>query len=429
LSVIISVTVQRKLTQPNCFGGIAWGIIFNLGICTPMLSNLQIKTAKPTDKPYRLYDTGGLYLQIHPNGSKYWRLKYRFSNKEKLLALGVYPIVGLKQARIKLLAAKQALDAGIDPGAHKQEQKKAAQRAVENTFELMARAWHAHHKARWADSTATNNIHRLETDIFPAIGHLAIDKLTIQDVLLPIQQIEARGANELARRTLGLCSQVFRYAIVQGVITFNPVAHIKPIDALKPAKKGHFASIESRELPSLVQAIRDNKARLFSSTKLALELMLLTFVRTSELIQAEWDEIDLAKKTWLIPASRMKMRRNHIVPLSDRAIEILTELKSLSGPRKYVFQHFSDPRKHMSNNTILKALERLGYKGQMTGHGFRSLAMSTIKENLGYRHEVVDRQLAHAHRNKVDAAYDRAQFLPERIKMMQEWADYVRNIS
>lgn len=393
-----------------------------------MLSDLQVKTAKSTDKPYRLYDTGGLYLQIQPNGSKYWRLKYRFHNKEKLLSLGVYPVVGLKTARSKVLAAKQSLDAGIDPGAKKQEQKEAARKVVENTFESMARAWHAHHINRWAKNTANNNIHRLETDVFPLIGHLGVDNLSVQEVLMPIRQIEARGANELARRTMGLCSQVFRYAIVQGAIAYNPIAHIKPIDALKPAKKGHFASIESKELPALVKAIRENKVRLFTTTQLALELMLLTFVRTSELIQSEWMEFDLEKKVWLIPAERMKMRREHIVPLSDRAVEILKELKSLSGPRKYVFQHFSDPRKHMSNNTILKALERLGYKGQMTGHGFRALAMSTIKEELGYRHEVIDRQLAHAHRNKVDAAYDRAQFLPERIKMMEEWTSYISKL-
>ncbi|MCK8491766.1 tyrosine-type recombinase/integrase [Spirosoma sp. RP8] len=394
-----------------------------------MLSDLQVKIAKPTDRPYRLYDSGGLYLQIHPNGSKYWRLKYRFGNKEKLLALGVYPVVGLKLARNKTMTAKRSLDEGVDPGAQKQEQKEAARKEIENTFEVVARAWHSHHRNRWADNTANNNIHRLETDVFPVIGQLAVDKLTVQDVLLPIREVEARGANELARRTLGLCSQVFRYAIVQGIVSQNPIAHIKPIDALKPAKKGHFAAIESKELPALVKAIRDNKVRLYTTTQLALELMLLTFVRTSELIQAEWDEFDLEKKVWLIPASRMKMRRDHIVPLSIRAVEILVELKSLSGPRKFVFQHFSNPRKHMSNNTILKALERLGYKGQMTGHGFRALAMSTIKEELGYRHEVIDRQLAHAHRNKVDAAYDRAQFLTERVKMMQEWASYIYEIA
>ncbi|HEY1096887.1 MAG TPA: integrase arm-type DNA-binding domain-containing protein [Alphaproteobacteria bacterium] len=390
------------------------------------LTDVACKTAKSNGKIQKLSDGKGLYLEVSPTGdNKYWRLKYRFGGKEKRLSLGVYGVVGLKAARDKVMAAKRALDTGIDPGAQKQEFKKAAEDAVLNSFEAMARAWHLQHKGRWADNTAHNNLHRLETDVFPVIGEYQIDKLTMQQILLPIRQIEARGAHELARRTLGLCSQVFRYAIVQGVIERNPLGEIKPLDILKPAKKGHFAAIESKELPGLIKAIYENKARLFMSTRLALELMMLTFVRTSELIEAKWDEFDLEAKTWLIPAERMKMRREHIVPLSDRAIAILNELKELSGNRIYVFTHVSDPRKHMSNNTILKALERLGYKGQMTGHGFRALAMSTIKEDLGYRHEVIDRQLAHAHRNKIDAAYDRAKFLPERRKMMQEWADYI----
>ncbi len=394
------------------------------------LSDVACKTAKSNGKIQKLADGNGLYLEITPSGDKkYWRFKYRFGGKEKRLSLGVYGIVGLKVARDKVLAAKRALDAGIDPGVQKQAFKQAAQNAVEHSFEAMARAWHAHHKGRWAENTAANNIHRLESDVFSLIGDKPINDMTMQQILLPIRQIEARGAHELARRTLGLCSQVFRYAIVEGVIDRNPLAEIKPLDVLKPAKKGHFAAIESKELPALVKAIYENKARLYMSTRLALELMLLTFVRTSELIEAEWEEFDLDAKSWLIPAARMKMRRDHIVPLSDRAIKILNELKELSGSRRYVFPHVSDPRKYMSNNTILAALGRLGYKGQMTGHGFRALAMSTIKEDLGYRHEVIDRQLAHAHRNKIDAAYDRAQFLPERKKMMQEWANYITRVS
>lgn len=427
----MSKIVQRKIPRFFRLGGMRGGILEAFFERCPQvkLSDLRCKTAKSNGKIQKLADGGGLYLEITPkNDNKYWRLKYRYGGKEKRLSLGVYGVVTMKAARDKALAAKRALDAGIDPGAQKQEFKQAARDAIENSFEAMARAWHAHHRARWAENTATNNLHRLANDVFPLIGEYQVDQLTMQQILRPIRKIEERGAHEVARRTLGLCSQVFRFAVVQGVIARNPLADLKPLDVLRPAKKGHFASIQSKQLPALIKDIRENRARLYLTTQLALELMLLTFVRTSELIQAEWEEFDLENKTWLIPAARMKMRRDHIVPLSDRSIEILLELKEITGKRQYVFPHFSNPRKHMSNNTILKALERMGYKGEMTGHGFRALAMSTIKEELNYRHEVIDRQLAHAHKSKIDAAYDRAMFLPERRKMMQEWADYIKNL-
>lgn len=393
------------------------------------LNDRLCKTATPAAKNRKLADGGGLYLEVTPAGRKYWRLKYRFGGKEKRLALGVYPIVSLKDAREKTFAAKRTLDGGVDPGALKKELKQAALMPIQNTFEAVARAWHLHHKGRWAENTATNNMHRLENDVFPVIGHLAIDKLTMQQVLQPMRNIEARGASELAKRAWGLCSLIFRHAITHGIMTHNPLGQIKPIDVLKPKRQGHFASIENKHLPDFLKNLHENKARLYLGTRYAVELLLHTFVRTSELIEAEWDEFDFKTKTWLIPAERMKMREDHIVPLSTKSIEILTELKSLSGTRKYVFPHVSNPRKHMSNNTILKALERMGYKKIMTGHGFRALAMSTIKEQLGYRHEVVDRQLAHLPEGKNNRAYDRAMFLSERIEMMQKWSDYIQQIS
>jgi integrase len=246
-------------------------------------------------------------------------------------------------------------------------------------------------------------------------------------MLHTLQKIEKRGAHEMSRRAMQYCSQIFRYAIVTGRAERNPTADLK--GALKPVKHGHFAALDVKDLPEFLQAIESHEVRLFIQTRLAIRLMMLTFVRTGELIKAKWDEFDLDTGEWNIPAERMKMRRPHIVPLSKQAIVVLRELQKLSGNRDYVFASAAKPRQHMSNNTILKALERIGYKGRMTGHGFRALAMSTIKENLGYRHEVVDRQLAHAHANKVDAAYDRAKFLPERRKMMQEWADYLDDVA
>ena len=237
-----------------------------------------------------------------------------------------------------------------------------------------------------------------------------------------IRKIENRGAHELAKRQLQKCGEIFRFAIAEGKAVRDPSNDIK--EALKPVKKEHFAALDIKDLPEFLAAVDRNDARLYQSTRNALNLMLLTFVRTSELIEATWDEIDFDTKEWIIPGERMKMGKDHIVPLSDQAIEILKSQKEIAGHWPLVFPSSVKPKKSMSNNTILGAIKRLGYQGRMTGHGFRALAMSGIKQELGYRHEVVDRQLAHVPKNKIDKAYDRAQFLDERRKMMQEWADY-----
>jgi integrase len=242
-----------------------------------------------------------------------------------------------------------------------------------------------------------------------------------------IRKIEKRGALELARRATQMCGQIFRYAIVTGRAERNPAIDLK--GALKPMRKGHYAAFDVDELPTFIRCLNLNQARLYVPTINAVKLLMLTFVRTSELIGATWDEINLETGEWIIPAERMKMRRPHIVPLAKQAVAILEEQKRLSVYGDLVFPNQVTPRKHMSNCTILGAIKRLGYKGQMTGHGFRALAMSSVKEKLGYRHEVVDRQLAHAPRSKVDAAYDRAKFLSDRRVMMQEWADYLDKIA
>lgn len=390
-----------------------------------MLTNTECKNAKAKSKPYKLTDSSGLYLYVSPTGSKSWRFKYFYLKKEKILTLGLYPLVSLQEARELRDAAKKELIKGIDPNFTKKQTKQTAILREEITFEKVAEQWHSKTKNALATNTAHNNLHRLKTDIFPAFGNTPIHKLTLQSIVTAIRQIESRGAKELARRTMGLCSQVLRYAMVEGYIQENPLSEIKPRDILEPVIKKHFASIESKDLPGLLKAIHSNEIRIYPVTRLAVDLMLHTFVRTKELIGAQWDEINFEDKIWMIPAERMKGRVEHLVPLSTRSIEIFRKLKELAGNSDFVFPHAFNPSKHMSNNTILGALDLMDYKGRMTGHGFRSLAMSTIKEKLGYRHEVPDLQLAHKPAGKIAQAYDRAKFLDERKVMMQDWADYL----
>lgn len=387
------------------------------------LTDAACRTAKPKEKPYKKADGGGLYLEIMPNGSKCWRQKYRFMGKEKRLALGVYPLVSLLQAREGRDAAKKLLAAGTDPSTAKKDGRRNAVRNAQNTFEVVAREWHTNQLGGWSKEYADNILHRLETDIFSHIGSRPIASIDAPELLEVLRKIEKRGALDLAKRIKQFCGQVFRYGIATGRCTRDAAADLK--GALKMTKAEHFAALDIKELPEFLQALERNDPRLYQQTRNGVRLLMLTFVRTRELIDATWDEFDLDNAQWEIPAARMKMRKPHIVPLSKQALEILKSQKELTGQWRWVFPNQVRPIKPMSNNTILFAIGRLGYKGKMTGHGFRALAMSTIKEKLGYRHEVVDRQLAHAHRNSVDAAYDRAKFLDERKEMMQEWADYL----
>lgn len=387
------------------------------------LTELKCKSAKPLKKPYRIADSGGMYLEVMPNGSRYWRLKYRLLGKEKRLALGVYPEVSLAEAREGREAARRLIKAGEDPCFAKKEDRRERTLRAEHTFEAVAREWHENKKKKWSDRYGNNLMQLLEKELFPHVGNRPIAEIAPLELLEAIKKVEKRGANEVARRALQISGQVFKYAIATARAVRNPAPDLT--GALTAYKKTHYAALEAKELPEFLQALERNEARLYQQTRNAVRLLMLTFTRTTELIESTWDEIDLDNAVWEIPAERMKMRKPHIVPLSKQAIAILKEQKEMHGHRKWVFPNSVRPIKPMSNNTILFAIGRLGYKGKMTGHGFRALAMSTIKESLGYRHEVVDRQLAHAHRNEVDAAYDRAQFLKERTKMMQEWSDYI----
>jgi len=388
-----------------------------------MLTTKEIEHAKPRLKPYRLFDSLGLYIEIATNGSKLWRLKYQFFGKEKRLAIGKYPEISLLEAREKRDQARKLLADSIDPATEKKDRRNAALANLATTFELVAREWHQNHKERWTPEYAQDILHRMEMDIFTQIGKLPIADIKPIQVLSALRLIEKRGAHEMARRSMQYCSQVFRYAVITERCERDVTSELR--GALKPFRKGHYKAIEVEDLPDFLGTLLRNEARLYPQTMNAMRLMLLTFVRTSELIESKWGEFNFDTKEWTIPAERMKMRRPHIVPLVRQTIEILREQQKLTGKWDWVFSNVAYPKKHMSNGTLLGALKRLGYTGRMTGHGFRALAMSTIKEKLGYRHEVVDRQLAHAPANKVDAAYDRAKFLDERRKMMQEWADYL----
>lgn len=392
------------------------------------LTDKECRTATcPADKPRaRFFDSEGLYLEVLPAGGKYWRLKYRFAKKEKRLGLGVYgdrpPKVSLKEARQKRDDARQLLSRGLDPSVARQEAKVAQRTAQENSFEAVARAWHAHWKTNRSDSHVEYVLRRLEADVFPEIGHRPISELTARDFKLVAKKIEKRGALDIAKRALQTCGQIMRYAVGDDVIERNPLADIKPGDVLKGRQKVSYARVEAKELPELLRKMSAYQGGPY--TRFALQLIALTFVRTSELIEARWSEIDLEAAEWRIPAERMKMRTPHIVPLSAQAVDALRCLHELKGLSDLVFPGERDHEKPMSNNTILKALERMGYKHRMTGHGFRGVA-STVLHEQGFPHEIIELQLAHQERDQVSAAYNWATYVPQRRKMLQWWADHL----
>ncbi|GAB3514219.1 tyrosine-type recombinase/integrase [Emticicia fontis] len=387
------------------------------------LSDLECRLAKPKEKAYRLFDSGGLYLDVKPTGIKVWRLKFNFLGKEKLLTIGRYPNVSLLDARVKQEAAKTAIDTNIDPAMQKQQIKKFKRFEQAQTFELVALEWHKRKYNTWSENYARDILRRLHNNVFPNIGKKPIGKINVQDVMLCIQKMEDREALHLAKRVVQHIGQILRYAVITGRANRDFTPDLK--DAVKKYRKKHYASISPEQLPELLDAINCNEPRLYKQTILGMKLLMLTMVRTTELINAQWDEFDLQKGTWHIPAVRMKMREAHFVPLSKQVITILHELGDTFGRNGYILPSIVYNKKRISNNTILQGLAKLGYKNIMTGHGFRSLAMSILKEKLNYRHEVVDRQLSHLPKGEVNQAYDRATFVPDRIRMMQDWADYI----
>lgn len=389
------------------------------------LSDTGCKSAKPTEKAYKMYDTGGLYLHVMPHGTKLWRMKYRYLGKEKTLSLGIYPHISLAQARAGRDQARKLIAIDKDPSFIKRENKRLKTINANNTFEVIARKWHEKNaKAKWTENHSRTVIRRLEIDVFPAIGKLPISEIKTPRLVAVMEKIEKRGAGEIARRSLQYCRAIFAYAKVSGLIENNP-ADVKASDVLSPSPKGHYAAMDATDLPAFLGKLYRNEARLFRQTQLAMELLMLTFVRTGELIKAQWSEFDFEKKVWSIPAKRMKMKRDHVVPLSKQSLRILEEMKNFSANRDYVFPSQRDPKSHMSNNSILVALRRMGYGGIHTGHGFRALAMTAIMEELKYPYDVVDLQLAHVKKSDIEAAYNRTKFIKERTVMMQDWADFL----
>ncbi len=384
------------------------------------LTSTKIKGCKPQNKAYRLFDGGGLYLEVHPNGSKYWRLKYRFAGKHRVYAIGIYPEVTLAEARDEADNAKKLIRAGIDPVAQRKTVKIETQAAAENTFERLAREWIDHQGGRWTEGHGSDVLKSLEKDVFPAIGHRPIIEIKTPELLSVIRSIERRGALNTAGQVLQRCSSVFRYAIQVGRCTYNPAGDLK--GALKTKKVEHRAALSEKDLPDFLRKV--DKYNGDMQTIHALKLLMLTFVRTGELRGAEWNEIDLDNSTWRIPAHRMKMNSEHLVPLSHQAVALLQEQHQLTGHYELVFPSRSNVTRPMSENTVLYALYRMGYHSRATGHGFRATA-STILNEQGWKADVIERQLAHAERNKVRAAYHRSEYLQERKAMMQSWADYL----
>ena len=383
------------------------------------LTAIAIRNAKPGTKPVRLYDSGGLYLEIAPTGSRWWRFAYRFGGKRKLISLGVFQDIPLALARERRDAVRKLLADGKDPSAKRQADKREVTDRATNSFEAVAREWYKRQVHLWVPTHAADVLRRLEINMFPDIGATPIADLTAPALLAALRKIEHRGAHDLAHRVLQVSGQIFRYGIATGRCERDLSTDLR--GALAPHKGKHQAAITPEELPDLLRAI-DRYAEIGDRlTSQALRLLALTFVRTGELIGAQWEEFDLDSAVWIIPAERMKMKTEHVVPLSRQAVEILRELRPIDGGGRFVFPG-RNLDKPISNNTMLFALYRLGYKGKMTGHGFRSVA-STMLNEAGFRADVIERQLAHGERNAIRGAYNRAEYLSERKAMMQKWAD------
>ncbi|WP_186247293.1 tyrosine-type recombinase/integrase [Burkholderia gladioli] len=388
------------------------------------LTDVAVRAAKPREKSYKLADGQGMYLEVMPNGSKYWRLKYRVDGKERRVALGVYPAVTIVAARKARDEVKEQLRAGLDPSHEKKLAK--LQRGLDraNSFEPIAREWHEQRKGAWSDRHAERVMKLLERELFPSLGTRPIGQISAPELLAIIRKIESRNALELAHKAIQATSQIFRYAIATGRAERDPAPDLR--GALKTRSVVHMKRVSEAELPGLMRSIEAYDGD--HQTRLALQLMSLTFVRTSELRFAEWAEIDTKKKEWKIPAEKMKMRAPHIVPLSTQALEVIALLREVNGAGQYLFPSRSSPKKPMSENTILYALYRMGYHSRMTGHGFRGLA-STILNEHNFNRDWIERQLAHSERDGVRAAYNHAEYLPERRKMMQWWGDYLGQAS
>ncbi|ENC0562607.1 tyrosine-type recombinase/integrase [Escherichia coli] len=397
------------------------------------LTDIKVRTAKPTDKQYKLTDGSGMHLLVHPNGSKYWRLQYRFDGKQKMLALGVYPDVSLADARTRRDDARNLLANNIDPGDKKKSDKIEQEEA--RTFEQLAVEWHATNK-KWSEEHSRRVLKSLEDNLFPAIGKRNIADLKTRDLLAPIKAVELSGRLEVASRLQQRTTAIMRYAVQSGLLDYNPAQEM--VGAVASSNRQHRPALQLKRIPELLRRIDSYTGR--PLTRLAVELTLLVFIRSSELRFARWSEIDFETSMWTIPAEReaidgvkhsqrgSKMRTPHLVPLSHQALAILKDVYKLSGDRDFVFIGDHDHRKPMSENTVNKALRVMGYdtKVEVCGHGFRTMACSSLIESGLWSRDAVERQMSHMERNSVRTAYiHKAEHLDERRLMLQWWADFL----
>ncbi len=392
------------------------------------LTDTKCRNSKGAIRPYKLSDGGGLYLLVGPEGARYWRLAYRWHGKQRSLSLGIYPAVGLMEARAGRDDAKRSLAANIDPSAAKRERKRAARLATGNTFEAVAREWHENWKDGRTPYYAGQILRRLEADVFPVVGRRPIAELESPDLLDMLRKVEKRGVHETARRLKQLVGQIFRFAVVTGRAKRDPSADLK--DALRSSgEPRRHRAMPLLELPKFLQQLETYGGE--QQTKLALKLVTLTFLRTTELRAGKWSELenlDQDSAQWRVPAERMKMRLEHLVPLSHQAVAVLLELRALAGNSPNIFP---SPGKEgcMSSNTMLYALYRMGYHGRATTHGFRAVASTILNESNLFNRDWIERQLAHVERNEVRRAYNAAEWMPDRRRMMQWWADRITSLA
>lgn len=385
------------------------------------LTDTQIRNARAVDKPLRLYDGGRMYLQVQPNGSKLWRLKYRIHDKEKLLSLGIYPDVGIKNARQRREDARKLLAQGIDPSQARKDEKAASKAARNNSFAALAEAWYSRKAAEWAPATAAKACTYLDHDLIPALGHRAMAEIRRRDLIEVLALIEQRGALNVAKKCREWLSGIFRYALVAEVIEANPATDLHIVAAASPAAR-HYPHLPESELPNFLHALDDYGGD--PGTVRAIKLLLLTGCRPGELRGAPWDEVDLDTATWTIPSARMKMRRDHVIPLPVQAVELLREQSALTRHRSLIFSNRDKPLLPISENTMGQALNRMGYKGRQTAHGFRHLISTALNER-GYNRDWIERQLSHGDDNAIRAVYNQAEYLDQRREMMQAWADHL----
>ncbi|ETT00828.1 tyrosine-type recombinase/integrase [Providencia alcalifaciens] len=380
----------------------------------------QIDSSKPKEKDYKLSDGGGLYLLVKTNGGKYWRLKYRIDGKEKLLAIGIYPTVTLADARRKRDDAKRLLADGIDPNQQRKEQKQASKIDSVNTFKNIALEWYEGRKDRWSVGYRDDMMDAFEKDVFPYIGNRPIAEIKPMELLEVLSIMEKRGATEKLKKVRQRCGEVWKYAIITGRAEYNPAPDLA--SAFVPYKREHYAHLSVSELPEFLSSI--DKYMGSQIVRVALRVLILTGVRPGELRKAEWSEINFDTGVWEIPAEKMKMRRPHIVPLSEQVIDLLKQIHPISGSYQYIFPSRTDYRKHISDMALNTMIRRMGYSGRATGHGFRH-TMSTILHEQGYNSAWIETQLAHVDKNSIRGTYNHAQYIDGRREMLQWYADYM----